>query len=196
MAKDRDRKVIGPAEHDSKHADEQWLDIDWRNVEKRVRNLRQRIFRATKNGQWNQVRSLMKLMLRSYSNLLLSVRKVTQENKGRGTPGIDRRLALTPKARMKLVQEMLELKSWRVQPAIRVYIPKANGNTTPTLLPNSASADFGSGKPADTKRHINAIFTHVDLFYKRPDHIALCLPIQVGQLGFNTTAKFIKLHNK
>ncbi len=131
MAKDRDPKVIGPAEHETKHSDEQWSDIDWRNVKKRVRNLRQRIFRATKNGEWKEVRSLMKLMLRSYSNLLLSVRKVTQENKGRKTPGIDRRLALTPKARMKLVREMLELKSWRVQPAIRVYIPKANGKTRP-----------------------------------------------------------------
>ena len=54
-----------------------WADIDWRLIEKRVRNLRQRIFRATKSKQWHRVRSLTKLMLRSYSNLLFSVRKVT-----------------------------------------------------------------------------------------------------------------------
>jgi len=41
-----------------------WASINWKSVKKRVRNLRQRIYRATENGQWNKVRSLMKLMLR------------------------------------------------------------------------------------------------------------------------------------
>lgn len=36
-----------------------WADINWKLVKKRVRNLRQRIYRATQNGQWKQVRSLM-----------------------------------------------------------------------------------------------------------------------------------------
>lgn len=105
MAKDRVNLDIG--------ADEpltDWQSIEWTPLKERVRNLRQRIFRATKNGQWNKARSLMKLMLRSYSNLLLSVRKVTQENKGKKTPGIDRRVALTPKARVKLIHEMLDAK--------------------------------------------------------------------------------------
>ena len=66
-----------------------WTSIHWGQVKKRVRNLRRRIYRATQNGQWNRVRSLMKLMLRSYSNLLLSVRRVTQENRGRQTAGLD-----------------------------------------------------------------------------------------------------------
>jgi predicted pyridoxine 5'-phosphate oxidase superfamily flavin-nucleotide-binding protein len=66
-----------------------WADIDWKLVKKRVRNLRQRIYRATQKGQWNRVRSLMKLMLRSYSNLLLSVRRITQENQGKQTAGVE-----------------------------------------------------------------------------------------------------------
>ena len=36
-----------------------------------MRNLRQRIFRATQEGEIKKVRSLQKLMLRSYSNRLL-----------------------------------------------------------------------------------------------------------------------------
>ena len=39
-----------------------WVATDWKLVKKRVKNLRQRMYRATQNGQWNQVRSLTKLM--------------------------------------------------------------------------------------------------------------------------------------
>jgi RNA-directed DNA polymerase len=126
MAKDRVGNDIGPIEqaHD-------WSAIHWPSIKKRVRNLRRRIFRATKNGEWKRVKSLMKLMLRSYANLLLSVRKVTQENQGKRTPGVDKHLALTPKARMKLVREMMAVKAWRVKPAVRIYIPKADGKDRP-----------------------------------------------------------------
>lgn len=124
--KDRYHQVIGAMEQEL-----EWHAIDWKVILKRVRNLRQRIFRATQRGQWNQVRSLMKLMLRSYSNLLQSVKKVTQENKGKKTAGIDRQKVLTPKARVKLVREMLSYSAWKTSPARRVYIPKAGGKQRP-----------------------------------------------------------------
>ena len=73
----------------------------------------------------------MKLMLRSYSNLLLSVRKVTQENKGRMTPGIDNQVVLTPKGRVRLVQEMSKHQAWLASPGKRIYIPKVNGKQRP-----------------------------------------------------------------
>ncbi len=73
----------------------------------------------------------MKLMLRSYSNLLSSVRKVTRENKGRKTPGIDGQIVITPKARARLVRQMLNIKAWLVRPGKRVYIPKAGGKQRP-----------------------------------------------------------------
>ena len=109
--KDRVVKDIGTEEPLSS-----WSDIDWRAVKKCVRNLRQRIYRATQNHQWNKVRSLMMLMLRSYSNLLLAVRKVTQENKGKKTPGIDGQTALTSEQRVNLVKMMKEYSLWKVQP--------------------------------------------------------------------------------
>jgi len=80
----------------------EWNLIPWDLIEKSIRKLRQRIFRATREQKWNVVRSLMKLMLRSYFNLLVSVRKVTQQNKGKKTAGVDREVALTPEARMAL----------------------------------------------------------------------------------------------
>ena len=85
-----------------------WAFIEWKPIMKRVRNLRQRIYRATQNEQWNKVRSLMKLMIRSYSNLLLSVHRVTQLNKGKNTPGVDNQTALTPNERVALVKKMGE----------------------------------------------------------------------------------------
>ena len=63
-----------------------WNAINWRKANKSVRNLRQRIFRASKEGDLKKVRSLQRLMLRSYSNILVSVRRVTQVNKGKNTP--------------------------------------------------------------------------------------------------------------
>jgi RNA-directed DNA polymerase len=62
---------------------EKWESINWKLVNKQIKNLRQRIYRATQNGQWNKVRSLMKLMILSYSNLLMSVGRVTQDNQGK-----------------------------------------------------------------------------------------------------------------
>ena len=47
-----------------------------------VKNLRQRIYKAIMNGDWKKVRGLQKLVLRSRANLLVSVRRATQINRG------------------------------------------------------------------------------------------------------------------
>jgi RNA-directed DNA polymerase len=112
-----------------------WASIDWKPIYKRVRNLRRRIYRATQQQQWNRVRSLMKLMLRSYSNLLLAIRRVTQENQGKRSPGIDGQVALTPASRAKLVGQMQQFHLWQVKPTRRVYIPKGKGKTRPLGIP-------------------------------------------------------------
>jgi RNA-directed DNA polymerase len=104
-----------------------WNSINWWKANRIVRNLRQRIFRASTEGNLKKVRSLQKLMLRSYSNILTSVRRVTQVNKGKNTPGVDKILVKTPKARGKLVKELTCYTPWKAEPVRRVYIPKANG---------------------------------------------------------------------
>jgi RNA-directed DNA polymerase len=78
----------------------EWDAIDWRLHEDNVRRLRQRIFKAEQEQDLATVRNLQKLMLRSWSNTLLSVRQATQRNAGRKTAGIDGQVALTSQTRM------------------------------------------------------------------------------------------------
>jgi RNA-directed DNA polymerase len=112
-----------------------WNAVDWRPAEARERNLRQRIFRATQQGQWKTVHSLQKLMLRSYSNTLVSVRRVTQINQGKNTPGVDKVIVKSPQRRGWLVDLLMTYQPWRAQPVRRVYIPKANGKQRPLGIP-------------------------------------------------------------
>jgi hypothetical protein len=83
-----------------------WSQINWRKTEGKVRNLRRRIFRAAQQQDWKRVKNLSKLMLRSYSNSLVSTRRVTQINPGRNTPGIDGEVANTSEKRGRLVDTL------------------------------------------------------------------------------------------
>src|SRR5437870_11470707 len=83
-----------------------WAAIDWCTHEDNVRRLRQRIFKATQAGDLRRVRQLQKLMLRSRSNTLISVRLVTQRNAGRRTAGVDGEVALSPRQRMDLAEHL------------------------------------------------------------------------------------------
>jgi RNA-directed DNA polymerase len=118
---DRPRKQDAPAA---------WDTIDWRAQEGQVRRLRQRIFKASQEGDLAKVRSLQKLMLRSRANTLTSVRQVTQRNAGRRTAGIDGEVALTSEARAQVAVRVHQtITSWQPRAVRRVYIPKASDKT-------------------------------------------------------------------
>jgi N-terminal domain of reverse transcriptase len=105
-----------------------WDSIDWQRHEQEVRRLRSRIFKAVQEGDWPKVRNLQKLMLRSWSNTLVSVRQVTQRNTGRKTAGIDGEVALTSLARAELATTLHESsKPWRAWPVKRVWIVRRGG---------------------------------------------------------------------
>src|ERR1700722_9903471 len=101
-----------------------WDLVDWREAGESVTNLRHRIFKAARANDLRKVRSLQKLMLRNHSNILMSVRRVTQVNAGKNTPGVDKVLVKTPAARGKLVLLLASFTPWGASPVLRVYIPK------------------------------------------------------------------------
>jgi RNA-directed DNA polymerase len=112
-----------------------WNTVNWRKANRTVRNLRHRIFRATQEGNLKKVHSLQKLMLKSYSNRLISVRRVAQVNAGKNTPGVDKLVIKTPAARGKMVDVLAQYTLWKAKPARRVYIPKASGKKRPLGIP-------------------------------------------------------------
>jgi RNA-directed DNA polymerase len=107
---------------DSKLNTEGWDEIDWHQVERYVFKLQTRIYNASRRGEVKKVRKLQRTLMRSWSNRVLAVRRVTQDNTGKNTAGVDGVKSLSPKARYKLVGQLrLTGKS---KPTRRVWIQK------------------------------------------------------------------------
>ena len=100
----------------------EWKRVNWRKLERTVFKLQKRIYQASQRGDVRVVRKLQKTLMKSWSAKMLAVRKVTQQNKGKKTAGIDGRKALTSKQRLILVANLKLYK--KPQPTRRVWIPK------------------------------------------------------------------------
>ncbi|MBW4544113.1 MAG: group II intron reverse transcriptase/maturase [Symplocastrum torsivum CPER-KK1] len=100
----------------------EWRSIDWRKLEKRVYKLQKRIYQASNRGDIKALRKLQKMLMKSWSASALAVRRVTQDNQGKKTAGVDGLKSLTPKQRLELVNK-LHLGT-KASPTRRVWIPK------------------------------------------------------------------------
>jgi len=100
----------------------EWRHINWRKLERSVYKLQKRIYRASQRGDVKAIRRLQKTLMKSWSARCLAVRRVTQDNSGKKTAGVDGLKSLTPKQRLALVAK-LKL-SPKVAPTRRVWIPK------------------------------------------------------------------------
>lgn len=112
---------------------EGWHSIDWETSHRRVRELQVRIAKAARNNEWRKVKSLQRLLVRSFSAKALAVKRVT-ENRGRKTAGVDGELWDTPRSKWAAVTQ-LERRGYKPKPLRRVYIPKSNGKLRPLGIP-------------------------------------------------------------
>lgn len=99
-----------------------WGDINWLKVERYVFKQQKRIYAASRRGDIKQVRKLQKTLMRSWSNKVLAIRRVTQDNRGRKTAGVDGVKSLSPEARQRLIGQLKF--TGKSQPTRRVWIPK------------------------------------------------------------------------
>jgi RNA-directed DNA polymerase len=99
-----------------------WKRISWTKVFREVFKLQKRIYQASLRSDKKTVRKLQRLLMKSWYGRLLAVRRVTQDNQGKKTPGIDGVVILDPKRKLELAQT-IQLHE-KPQPVKRVYIPK------------------------------------------------------------------------
>ncbi len=100
----------------------QWINIDWKKVERHVNRLQVRITKAVKEGKWYLVKRLQYLLTHSYYAKLLATRKPTQ-NTGKRTAGVDGETWSTPEAKMKAALNLTD-KKYVAKPLKRVFIEK------------------------------------------------------------------------
>src|SRR5215213_10454663 len=100
----------------------EWNALPWKRFERQVFKLQQRIYRASRRGDRKAVHQLQRLLMTSWAARCLAVRKVTQDNRGKRTAGVDGVKSLSPSRRLALAAD-LPIRPTRY-PVRRVGIPK------------------------------------------------------------------------
>lgn len=100
----------------------EWQDLPWRKIERAVFKLQKRIYQASQRGDTKAIHKLQRLLISSWSARCLAVRRVTQDNRGKNTAGVDGVKTLTPPERLQLAQTLTL--SQTACPVRRVWIPK------------------------------------------------------------------------
>lgn len=101
---------------------DRWETLPWRTIQRNVFKVQKRIYQASQRGDVSTVRKFQRLLMSSRSAKLLAVRKVTQDNRGKGTAGVDGVKALTPPQRLKLAHSLRI--GHKARAVRRVWIPK------------------------------------------------------------------------
>jgi RNA-directed DNA polymerase len=99
-----------------------WQDIPWKKIHRHVFRLQKRMYRATQRGDVRTAHKLQTLLVKSWYARLLAVRRISQDNRGKHTAGIDGVKSLTPAGRWRLATS-LRLDG-QATPLRRTWIPK------------------------------------------------------------------------
>ena len=100
----------------------EWSTLPWKKIERKVFKLQRRIYRASRRRQVKLVHKLQRLLVKSWYGRLLAVRRVTQDNRGKRTAGIDGVKSLTPSQRLQMALSLSQFA--RPRPLRRIWIPK------------------------------------------------------------------------
>ncbi len=98
-----------------------WKNIEWDKVQNRINRCQRRIYKASKENNRSKVMFLQNIIINSLDAKLLAVRRVTTENQGKKTSGIDNKIYNTDEKKIKLVQQLKV--DGTAKPIKRVYIP-------------------------------------------------------------------------
>ncbi|MEM9216801.1 MAG: reverse transcriptase N-terminal domain-containing protein [Cyanobacteria bacterium P01_F01_bin.150] len=88
----------------------EWRRLPWPRIEREVFKLQRRIYQAAQRHDQRRVHRLQRLLCHSWYARLLSVRRVSQDNRGKRTAGIDGGCKLKDDERLALAQR-LDLRS-------------------------------------------------------------------------------------
>src|SRR5947209_10423712 len=103
---------------------EDWTHSPWRKLEQTVYRLQKRIYQASRRGNDKAVHNLQRLLMKSKAARTLAVRRVTQDNQGKRTAGVDGVKSVKPAHRLALAQHLRHHKKIKTQPTRQVCIPK------------------------------------------------------------------------
>ena len=105
---------------------EEWAGLPWRKLEQHQYRLQKRIFKASTRGDLKAVHKLQKLLMKSRCARLLAVRRVTQDNQGKKTAGIDGVKSVPPTGRLALAEAIhpKRIAGRKPKPLRRIWIPK------------------------------------------------------------------------
>ena len=84
----------------------EWKAINWKKINLRVWRIQTKIYNYSCENDKAKVQKLQKILIKLMDAKLLAVRKITQDNRGKRTAGIDGKKFLTPSKRVELASKI------------------------------------------------------------------------------------------